>query len=156
MKIQFNMSKKTILTFVVIFFVYSTLGTILEHFLYFFSKDKKKAIANPILTGFPVYGIAAYLIIAVHKAVGHKLNIIFQFALYASLVTALEYVTGVIVDAGPNGINEDGYTRAWDYSDDPYNFQGKIKLKNFILFGILSLIITRIHPILHNRVSRMF
>ena len=151
---QISLSKEDLLVFITLFMFYSVVGAIYEHFIYYVSKTKVKVLNNPILTGFPLYGIAAYIIIAVHKAIAHKFNILVQFAIYTAIATLLEYVTGLSVGAGKTESN--GYIKAWDYSNDPLNYRGIIKLSNSIIFGIIGLIITRIHPYLKRIAVRMF
>lgn len=138
--------------YIILFMFYSLCGAILEHLLYFFS-SKRKILNNPILTGFPLYGIGAYLVIIIHRWIGHKLDIIVQFVLYAAILTYLEYTIGRMVGAG----HERGmYIKSWDYSNSKYNYKGIIDVNHFLLFGIAALIVVRVHPFLVKKANLMF
>lgn len=65
--------------FIISFMVYSYFGATLEHLSYFFSKNKK-TLSNPIITGFPLYGIGAYCVILLNQAFNkYDLNLFTRF-----------------------------------------------------------------------------
>ena len=54
--------------------------------------------------------------------------------------TALEYVTGVVMETLFK-------VRYWDYSNQKFNFQGQICLSSTLCWGVLTVFMTRIlHP----------
>lgn len=91
--------------------IYSTIGAILEHVSYFIISHKKKLVANPILEGFPMYGIGGLFLVwlnglifggQTHKNTGlfptensvPNDNILIQFLISAIALT--------IIEAGPS------------------------------------------------------
>lgn len=150
-------------TYAVIFMIYSTLGCIGEHLAYFVS-SKNKRVENPIMAGFPIYGIGAYVIILSIRALktifpsanGKSIldNIVFQFLFSAIILTMMEYAAGRLIGAG--GLNGDGTVNAWDYTGTFMNYRGIINLQHFLLHGILGIIVLKIHPYIVERVNRMW
>ena len=150
----------------IIFWVYSLGGSIVEHVAYFLG-NKRKAITNPILTGFPIYGLGAYFVIYINRAMKQAMdpegddpdkqpNPVIEFLLYAFALTAIEYATGILLKAGKTSYVECGFIHGWDYSKDAYNLDGIVKLQNFIAFGVFGLLVTRIHPHLVKQVNKIF
>lgn len=126
------------------FMIYSYLGASLEHISYYISKENKKLL-NPIITGFPLYGIGAYCVILINNILQkYNLNSLTRFLIYAILLTLIEYIVGKYVGAGKK--NENGDIDAWDYTDQRFNYRGIISLKHFIAWGILGLCVEYIHP----------
>ena len=124
----------------------------LEHISYHFS-DEEKILNNPIITGFPIYGIGGLIIIYLNYYLKTN-NVFIIFLLSAILLTLAELITGYIVKAGELGENrKDGKIISWDYSKNFLNYKGIIDLKHFIGFGILGTIIVlnydKMYSILH-------
>ncbi len=143
----------------ILFMFYSFCGAMIEHMVYnipliFTGEKPQKALANPVITGFPLYAVGAYLIVFISQFVKNQ-NILIQYLIYAVALTLLEYLTGLYVGAGKNSYNGD-LVEAWDYSDRAFNFQGIITLKHTIFWGILGLIVSKLHPYLLKKVSYMF
>ena len=112
----------------------------LEHIMYYFS-DEEKILNNPIITGFPIYGIGGLIVLYLNYYLKTN-NIIIIFLLSAILLTLAELISGYIVKAGKLGENrKDGKIISWDYSKNFLNYKGIIDLKHFIGFGILGTII---------------
>lgn len=153
-----QLTKKNVLTFITIFMLYSVAGSILEHIMYYLHPTKKKAMFNPIMEGFPMYGAALYIIIGVHNAIGKTLHPAIQFAIYTGIAVLVEYTVGINIGAGSgrNGVASDGYIKTWDYTNDKYNYKGVIKLSNALLFGVLAMIVTRIHPHIKSAVDKIW
>lgn len=137
----------------IVFMFYSMIGAIFEHVFYAFS-DKTKALANPILTGFPLYGFGAYLVVFVNKLLlesplktpeGIPGDIILFF-IFGAAMTMLEYAVGVYVGAGKNSKDGNGNVYAWDYSKKKYNYKGIITPIHFVIWGVLGLVISKVHP----------
>ncbi len=158
--INLDAREKNIWVYITLIFFYSALGGMLESTLYFFS-DKKKYIGHPIFPGFPIYAVGAYIVVFLHRAFAYKLPFIAEFALYGAVLCAIEYIIGKIGKAGPKSYMEghDGkkdVVEAWDYTDQTVNIQGIIDIRHFITYGLLSIIVTRVHPLLVDRINRMF
>jgi uncharacterized membrane protein len=159
-EVIFQIKEKNFWVYVIMFAFYSVMGAVLEHLVYFITGAKKR-LANPILEGFPLYGIGAYICILIERQFlenGYNPNSVELFIIFAVVLTLLEYIVGRIIGAGKyNKHANDGCgTFAWDYRGRPYNFEGVIDLTHTILFGFLGLIVIKIHPKIVERVNRMF
>jgi uncharacterized membrane protein len=138
---------------IILFMIYSYGGATIEHLSYFFENKTPKALANPIITGFPIYGIGAYMIIWLNnilEKIGYR-NIIVKIMMFAIVLTLFEYLIGLYVGAGPKS-HSNGMISSWDYSDQPYNIKGIISLKHFIAWGLLGLILIWLHPQLKHKI----
>jgi len=127
------------------FLFYSYIGATLEHISYSLNKGKPKQLSNPIITGFPLYGIAAYGIITINSFISE--TIVLQFFIFGIVISLIEYIVGLYVGAGEKSY-VDGMVNSWDYSKEPYNLHGIVSLRHFISWGILGIILVRIHPVL--------
>lgn len=137
----------------VVFMIYSTFGAIFEHLMYGFS-SKTKVLANPVLTGFPLYGSGAYLIVSLNYMM-NNLNlpkpstlpgIVLRFLTFGIVLTTVEYAVGVYVGAGKNSKDENGNVHSWDYSNHKFNYKGIITPIHFVIWGILGLVLSHVHP----------
>lgn len=153
------METNCVVIYIVLFLVFSYLGATIEHISYYLSKvfseqPKIKALANPIITGFPLYGICAYFVIIVDTLLEkyHVNHLLIKFAVFGLVITLIEYLAGVYVGAGQDS-HVGNLIDAWDYTDEPFNFQGKISLLHFISWGILGLIIIKVYPIMFKTLS---
>jgi uncharacterized membrane protein len=73
-------------------------------------------------------------------------NILLLFVLGAVLASLVEYITSW-------GMEKLFHMTWWDYSSYPFNLNGRVCLKNTILFGLMSVLLLKyVHP----RVSRFF
>lgn len=120
------------------FIIYSYLGATLEHMSYYIS-PKEKLLANPIITGFPLYGLGAFLIIYLQQS-----NVVTSFLVYGFVLSFIEYMVGLHVGAGTR--RKSGEIESWDYTGEPFNIRGIISLRHFITWGTLGLIVAKIHP----------
>ena len=142
--------------YTILFFFYSFLGAVLEHISYYGS-DTKKELSNPIITGFPLYGFGALLIIFINeklKVMGWENNLLIQFMFFGIALSVLEYIVGVYVGAGKDSY-QNGRVNAWDYSGEFMNIDGKISLRHFISWGILGIILVRLNNYLIKKVTCM-
>ena len=140
---------------IVAFFVYSYLGATCEHIAYNVvgGPDKpKKSLENPIITGFPIYGIGAYIVVFANNYLKQfgATNPLIKILVFGFLLSALELVIGLIVGAGPKSYTKDGLISGWDYSNDKYNLYGIISPRTFATWGILGLTVSYIHPSILN------
>lgn len=80
----------------------------------------------------PIYGVGALILIAAASQLSINPILVFLMAMF--VCTVIEYITAVLLE----------YVfkmRWWNYSKMPFNFQGRICLKNSILFGFGGLAI---------------
>lgn len=127
--------------YLITFFIYTFFGAIAEHISYYFS-NTKKTLSNPIIEGFPLYGLVAVIFVFINKYIPK--NYLIEFLIYGMVATSIEFVTGLAVGAGPSK----GVVDSWDYSNNPLNYKGIIDIYHFIAFGIAGMIIVRINPYL--------
>jgi len=153
--IDFNVREKNFWVYLTIFLVYCFFGAIGEHLSYFFSK-KKKLLLNPIIEGFPLYGIGAYLAIWLHRSILYKFHPVIEIIIYGVIISAIEYAVGSVFRAGPNSYNGHGEILWWDYTGTFLNINGIVNFRHFIMYGIGAFLVTRIHPLLVERANRLF
>ncbi|MVB12657.1 putative ABC-transporter type IV [Caprobacter fermentans] len=112
-----------------LFLLYSFLGWAAESI--YCSVPAGKPINRGFLTGpfCPIYGAGAILTVLILSPLKDRIFLLFLFgALLASLV---EYGTGFLLEAL-------FHTKYWDYSDQRFQLQGRVCLKNSLMFGIMS------------------
>lgn len=133
-KTQINKKKKAI----VYFFTYAFLGWALETIFCLVTLGtflKRGFLYGPIC---PMYGYAAISMIYFLRKI--KSNTISKFFLCMILFTIFEYIVAVVLEA-LFGL------RWWDYSNERFNFQGRISLPYSIAWGIIGVVfVEMIHP----------
>lgn len=114
------------------FIVYSFLGWIWES-CYVSIKSKKWVnrgfVNGPFVT---IYGFGAVIVYVVLRPLSGR--VVELYFLGVALATALEYITGVLMEAI-------FHTNWWDYSDKKFNFQGKICLGSSVAWGFFTLLL---------------
>lgn len=135
-----------VVDFILIFALYSFIGWVMETI--FASTLQRKFINRGFLRGpfTPIYGFGAILIIV-------SLNLIFipmhnspillisKLILSTLIVTALEFVTGFVLE-------KIFHSKWWDYSGNFLNFKGYICLKYSLVWGVLAFILIQlVHPV---------
>jgi uncharacterized membrane protein len=126
-----------------IFFFYSVLGYIIE-VIACFAYTKKFNPSRGYLIGpyIPVFGFGA--IIMVNLLDKYKNDIIVLFILSMVICSLVEYFASLLME-------KIFKLRWWDYSHESFNINGRICLKNSLLFGIGGVLITKyFHPIFNN------
>ncbi len=83
----------------------------------------------------PLYGSGAVMMLVVSMPFQH--NLILTYIAGCIGATALEYVTGVVMEALFK-------VRYWDYSNQKFNFQGHICLSSTLAWGGLTILMTRV------------
>ena len=129
------------------FITYSFLGWIMESI--FRSVCEKKLINTGFLRGpfCPIYGIGAVIMILFLKNFSN--NLILLFFISIIVFTIWEYLVGVLLE-------KLFHTKYWDYSDNKFNFQGRICLINSIFWGILGVVfIQYIHPFIESIIEKV-
>ncbi|MBD5552013.1 MAG: hypothetical protein HDQ96_12715 [Lachnospiraceae bacterium] len=89
-------------------------------------------IRGPFL---PLYGSGAIMMLVVSAPFQHDLFLTYVAGCIGA--TVLEYITGVTMEALFK-------VRYWDYSEQPFNFQGHICLGTTLAWGGLTILMTRI------------
>lgn len=150
------------------FLIYSFGGAITEHLSYFAASiinpnSPKKALSNPIMTGFPLYGIGAYIAISMGNFLrnlgansNNLIGLILYFISLAAILSLLEYIVGSIVNAGETSYTNNGLVESWDYSGKKYSIAGTVSLRHFISWGLLGLVVVKIHPHLIERLDKFY
>jgi len=119
------------------FLIYSFFGWIIEVCVSY--NDNKKFINRGFLIGpyIPIYGVCALLLTLILK---NEINPIYIFMMSMFLASILEYVTSYLME-------KIFKARWWDYSNIPFNVNGRICLVYSFAFGILGyLLIALIDP----------
>ena len=120
------------LLYFALFLIYSFLGWVIE--VASCSKIQKKFVDRGFLIGpyCPIYGTAALIIILLLKKYENDLAVLFVMSIVVCSV--IEYVTSYIMEKLFK-------TRWWNYSDKPFNINGRICLSNSFLFGFLGVLL---------------
>lgn len=133
-------------TLFIYFMIYSFIGWVIE--TVYCSLAKKRYVPRGFLNGplTPIYGFGAIGLLILLQDIKNVPLIFLGGILATSLLEYLSsYLLELIFDM-----------HWWDYSGDNYNVNGRIKLKNSILFGLLSvLLIHFIHPQVTTLVSKL-
>ena len=129
------------------FIIYSFLGWAMESVVR--SVAEKKIINTGFLKGplCPIYGIGAMIMFLCLDQFEN--NIVLLFFIAIIVLTIWEYLVGVALE-------KMFHTKYWDYSDQKFNFQGRICLVNSMCWGILGVVFVRyIHPFVHDIVLKV-
>ena len=112
------------------FIIYSFLGWIMESTVR--SVSEKKIINTGFLKGpvCPIYGIGAIIMLLFLERYQNKPILLFFIAII--VLTTWEYLVGVLLE-------KIFHTKYWDYSEQKFNFQGRICLVNSICWAIVLL-----------------
>ena len=89
----------------------------------------------------PIYGVGGAIATAIIPA---TLPIHMQFIESAFIMTALEYLSSVIMERMFGA-------RWWDYKDKPFNIDGRVCLYGFLTFGLMcSIVVSYLSPAIIN------
>ena len=112
--------------------IYSNIGWLIEVVKTKF--DDKKWVNRGFLIGpyCPIYGISA--IVMVNYLTHYKGDIVTIFILALFICSVAEYMTSYVMEKLFN-------TRWWDYTDEKFNLEGRICLKNCFYFGLLGVLL---------------
>ena len=129
------------------FIIYSFLGWVMESIVR--SISEKKLINTGFLKGpiCPIYGIGAIILFLFLDRFENKPIMLFFISVI--LLTLWEYLVGVLLE-------KIFHTKYWDYSNQKFNFQGRICLTNSTCWGILGVVFIKyIHPFIQQVVSKV-
>lgn len=144
------------------FFFYSVLGWTVESL--YCSAGEKKWINRGFLTGplCPIYGTGAVVMsvfltpiknLSLSSVIfGHKISFVPVLIFFVGLILAdaVEYFTSLIME-------KLFHARWWDYSEKPFNIQGRICLQHSIYWGIASIVFMYlVHPFFTNFIVKIF
>ena len=115
-----------------IFYFSSFIGYLIEVFWCYL--NSKRFVNRGFLCGpvIPIYGLGALLILFCLLRYYEDPIVVFVFGVI--ITSALEYFTSFLLE-------KIFHNKWWDYSNQKYNINGRICLKNSFAFGILSLFI---------------
>lgn len=124
-----------IIQWVLFFYIYCFLGWIWE--TCYVSIRKRHFVNRGFLHGpsLPLYGSGAILVLLVTIPV--RQNLLLVYVLGMVFATALEYVTGMVMERM-------FHVRYWDYSNKPFNLNGHICLLCSLAWGIFAIIMIKI------------
>lgn len=112
------------------FYIFSIFGWIYEST--FVSVRDKKPVNRGFLIGpiLPLYGTGATLVYIILRPTAAHPSLLYACGMI--IATVIEYFTAVILE-------KLFHAKWWDYSNEPYNFQGRIALIPSLFWGFLSL-----------------
>ena len=101
------------------------------------SLKKRQPVNRGFIRGpfLPLYGSGAVMMLLVSMPFQH--NLLLTYIAGCIGATALEYVTGVVMEALFK-------VRYWDYSNQKFNFQGQICLSSTLAWGGLTILMTMV------------
>lgn len=123
-----------------IFYLYSFLGWCFESTVVTLRQNPPRWVNRGFMHGpfLPLYGSGAVMMLVV-SAPFHN-NLIATYFAGVAGATVLEYITGVLMETLFK-------IRYWDYSEQPLNFQGHICLRSSLVWGLLTIAMTKVlHP----------
>lgn len=127
------------------FIIYAFIGWCVE--VIFAAVTTGKFVNRGFLAGpvCPIYGFGMVIVVALLTPVSD--NIIILYVASVILTSALEFVTGFVLE---KIFNE----KWWDYSDMPFNIKGYICLKFSLMWGVACVFIMKIvHPVIEGGVD---
>ena len=118
-----------IFNLVIYFTAYSFLGWLCETI--YCSLPKKQFVNRGFLNGpfCPIYGFGALIIIICLTRFRYYVFLLFIFSVI--LTSTLEYLTSYVME-------KIFHAKWWDYSENKFNINGRVCLKNSLLFGLMS------------------
>ena len=128
------------------FLVYSFVGWAFEVMLYII-RDRK-FVNRGFLNGpyCPIYGVGALLILLLF---GRITNLLSLFLSSAVICCTLEYVASYVME-------KLFHARWWDYSELPFNLNGRVCLLGAVTFGTFAVLLTQfIHPFVAGLIGRL-
>lgn len=131
------------------FIIYAFLGYVVEVCYVYIGSGKltnRGYLYGPIC---PIYGYGAVIILLCLNPVYESGWWPLVFILGVALTSLLEYATSYVMEAL-------FHMRWWDYSNKRFNLNGRICLKNSLLFGVLVMVVFYvIQPFISSIVSRI-
>jgi uncharacterized membrane protein len=131
-----------------VFFIYSIIGYCLEVFFCLLYTKKFNASRGYLLGPYiPVFGFGAIIMVNFLDKYRDDFLILFVFSMV--ICSLVEYFVSLLLEKIFN-------LRWWDYSHESFNVNGRICLKNSVLFGLGGIIIVRyFNPLLNSLLSSL-
>ena len=124
-----------VLFYFLLFLIYSFIGWIIEMLTVNFVLKQKFADRGFLIGPYcPIYGIASFIMLFLLSRYSDDILILFFMSII--ICTVAEYFTGYVMEKLFKA-------RWWDYSNEPFNLNGRICLINSIGFGILGVLLIR-------------
>jgi uncharacterized membrane protein len=132
------MPMHSVAKYILLFLIYSLIGVIAEAVFGLIVDHRLNRIYGflylPIL---PIYGFGAAFVLFMHR---YLRNPALLFVASVLITTLLEFIAHWLIQV-LFGI------QVWDYSDKPFNFQGRVSLDGSIAFGVAAILLVYvIHP----------
>lgn len=146
-----NSKKRKIEKYIVFFYIYAFLGWIVDVSICFVSDGTLTNRGFLYETICPMYGYAALVLIVLSKSKTMKgTNGFIKKIILATLwCSVLEYLTATI-------LWHLFHLKWWDYSNEPYNLQGRICLAASLFWGVLSVLFMKVlHPFVERQLRRV-
>lgn len=137
----------TIAEYFLLFIIYSFCGWCMETTI--ISIQNKRFVNRGFLIGpyCPIYGWGAVCITLFLSRFSH--NVVLFFAMTILVCGVLEYLTSYAMEKLFKA-------RWWDYSDQKFNLNGRICLKNLAAFGVLGLLVIYVlNPFFLNLIGKL-
>ena len=127
----------TLVQWLFLFYFYSFLGWCVESTHVSIRQKPPRFVNRGFMRGpfLPLYGSGAIMMLVVSAPFQH--NLFLTYAAGCAGATILEYITGVTMETLFK-------VRYWDYSNQPFNFQGHICLGTTLAWGGLTILMTRV------------
>lgn len=129
------------------FYIYCFLGWIIESTIVSISQKRlvnRGFVKGPVL---PIYGSGAIMMLLV--GIPFKGHIVLVYILGVICATILEYITGWLMETIL-------HMKYWDYSNDKFNYKGRICLESSLFWGVLTVVLTYIvHAPIENFVLKL-
>lgn len=140
---------KPLQKYIVFFYIYAFFGWIIDVSIVLVSDgvlENRGFLNEPIC---PMYGFAAIVLIFLSKKFNGKGGFIKKFTLATLWCSILEYLTSLILEVFFK-------IRWWDYTNEPYNIQGRVCLAASIFWGMLSILFMKdMHPFIEKKVKKI-
>lgn len=152
----------TLSLLVLYYFFYSALGWLVESI--YCSVGERKWINRGFLTGplCPIYGAGAVVMAVFLKPLKELPFPVSIFGVKFSVTPLLVFVVGMILADIVEFITSYAmeklfHARWWDYSEKPFNIQGRICLQHTMYWGTASIVfIYLVHPFFSNYAEKLF
>ncbi len=126
--------KEIFLYYSMFFLIYGFLGWIVE-VVYTGIKNERFVNRGFLFSPFlPIYAFGAIFLIATLSQYENNILLLYFSGVIAT--TLIEYMTAVFLE-------NVFHVKWWDYSKMKFNFQGRVCLKNSLLFGILAVVVIK-------------
>lgn len=129
------MASYSIVQWLFFFYLYCFFGWCFEST--YVSLKSRKLVNRGFMRGpfLPLYGSGAIMMLVVSAP--FQDNLLLTYIAGVIGATALEYITGVMMEALFK-------VRYWDYSNQPFNYKGHICLSSSVAWGFLTILMTRV------------